>query len=64
MLAQWRAHNAGYKIASSGKFGFWLVQQLGGSSNPIACADVLDIRSINNIADTQRLIYNIISWFE
>ncbi len=63
MRAQWVAHNACYDIASSGKVGFWLMQRLSGSENPIQSSHFLDIRNTNNLLKRQQLIYTIISWF-
>lgn len=63
MRAQWVAHNLGYKIASSGEIGFWMVKQISGSPNPIESANVLDIRSKNNIARTQKIVYTLFSLF-
>ena len=62
MRAQWVAHNAGYKIASSSDVGFWVMQIVSGSDDPTQSSSSLDIRSKNNILKRQKAIYDIISW--
>ena len=63
MRAQWIAHNKAYELASSGQFGFKVAQILSGSENPIESADVLDIRSLNNIGRKGTFTYNAIHFF-
>ena len=63
MRAQWIAHHKAYELASSGQFGFKVAQILSGSENPIESADVLDIRSLNNIGRKGTFTYNAIHFF-
>ena len=62
MGAQWLAHNAANEIASSGPVGFWLMQRISGSRNPLESSDVLDIRGKTDTLRRHRVIYTIISW--
>lgn len=62
MRAQWVAHNVCDDNASSGDFGFWIMQRLSGSSNPIESACSLDLRSLDNMLLRQRIQYTLISW--
>ena len=62
MKAQWVAHNVCHSVASSGDIGFWAMQRLSGSDNPIQSSLSLDLRSLNNMLRRQKILYTVISW--
>lgn len=61
MRAQWIAHNMAYDIASSGNVGFWIVQKISVTDDPIESGDELDIRGLGNSLRRQKAIYDILS---